>query len=311
MNELLPCNKAGGAGLLDRLGALPGPPYPLVLDTDLGDDVDDVFAIALAAKSPAIDLQAVITAHGDTAWRARLARRVLDECGRADVPVYAGARPNCSGRDAATSQESAHGYAPAVARVESGDGVSVLSEITARQPGRITVCAVGPLTNLAHALTEDPGFAQNAAAMLIMGGQFPAEPKGEYNFNCDPEAARTVLESGADIFLGLVGPTATARIGVVERDALLAAGSALGKSLAGMLDLYLNSRRRTLTPMYDGATLGALIWPELYDWQPSAIAANVSGGRIELEAGALPLPLLCGLRAPEFCERMIATILSN
>ena len=295
----------------ERLGALPGPPYPLVLDTDLGDDVDDVFAIALAAKSPAIDLQAVITAHGDTAWRARLARRVLDECGRADVPVYAGARPNCSRLDLATSQESAHGYAPAVARIESGDGVSVLSEITARQPGRITVCAVGPLTNLAHALADDPGFAQNAAAMLVMGGQFPAEPKGEYNFNCDPEAARTVLESGADIFLGLVGPTATARIGTVERDALLAAGSPLGKSLAGMLDLYLNSRGRTLTPMYDGATLGALIWPELYDWQRSAIAADVSGGRIQLEAGALPLQLLCGLRAPEFCERMMATILSN
>ena len=95
---------------------------PVVLDTDTGDDVDDVFAIALAAKSPRIDLRAVITAYGDTLARARLARRVLDECGRGDVPVYAGGRPNRSALATRTSMESGAGFVPAQASVNPGDG---------------------------------------------------------------------------------------------------------------------------------------------------------------------------------------------
>ncbi len=282
----------------------------MVLDTDTGDDVDDVFAIALAAKSPRIDLRAVITAYGDTAARARLARRVLAECGRDDVPVYAGGRPNRSGLVARTSMQSGAGFVPDQAPIGSGDGVDALLELVNRQPGRLTVCAVGPLTNLAHAIDQDPAFAANASRFLIMGGEFPDGERGEYNFNCDPEAARVVIESGAEIWLGLIGPTRRAQIGVAERDRMRASGLAVGDSLAGMLDRYLQSRRRTVTPMFDGATLGALIWPEIYSWREGSVGAEADESRMRLIEGPHPAQLMQALEADRFCRLMLDVILA-
>ena len=285
-------------------------PVPVVLDTDTGDDVDDVFAIALAARSPRIDLRAVITAHGDTRARGRLARRVLEECGRDDVPVYAGARPNVSGLAAGTSMDSGAGFVPPEAAVEPGDGVDALLELVNRAPGRITVCAVGPLTNLAHAIRQDPAFAGNADRLLIMGGEFPDGPRGEYNFNCDPEAARVVIESGAANWLGLIGPTRRARIGVKESARMRESGLAIGNSLAGMLDQYLAVRGRSRTPMFDGATLGELIWPELYRWRDGRVGAAVQAGRVRLGEGPHPARLMEDLQADRFCRMMLDVILA-
>ncbi len=283
---------------------------PVVLDTDTGDDVDDVFAIALAAVSPRIDLRAVITAHGDTRARARLARRVLEECGREDVPVYAGERPNCSGLAAGTSMDSGAGFVPEAARVEPGDGVDALLELVNGAPGRITVCAVGPLTNLAHAIREDPGFAGNAARLLIMGGEFPDGPRGEYNFNCDPDAARVVIESGAENWLGLIGPTRRAQIGTRESARMRDSGLAIGASLAGMLDQYLRVRDRVRTPMFDGATLGDLIWPELYRWRDGRVGAEVEAGRMRLVEGPNPARFMDDLDPDRFCGLMLDAILA-
>ena len=283
---------------------------PVVLDTDTGDDVDDVFAIALAAVSPRIDLRAVITAHGDTRARARLARRVLEECGRGDVPVFAGERPNFSGLAAGTSMDSGAGFIPDDARVEPGDGVDALLEMVNRAPGQITVCAVGPLTNLAHAIRQDPGFAANAARLLIMGGEFPDGPRGEYNFNCDPDAARVVIESGAETWLGLIGPTRRAQIGTGESARLRESGLAIGASLAGMLDQYLAVRDRVRTPMFDGATLGDLIWPELYSWRDGLVGADVEAGRMRLREGSNPARLMEDLDPDRFCGLMLDAILT-
>jgi inosine-uridine nucleoside N-ribohydrolase len=282
---------------------------PVVLDTDTGDDVDDVFAIALAAVSPRIDLRAVVTAHGDTRARARLARRVLEECGRGDVPVYAGERPNFSGLEAGTPMVSGAGFVPEEARVEPGDGVDVLLQLVNRAPGQITVCAVGPLTNLAHAIRQDPGFAANAARLLIMGGEFPDGPRGEYNFNCDPEAARVVIEAGAETWLGLFGPTRRAQIGTVESARMRESGLPIGASLSGMLDQYLEARERVRTPMFDGATLGELIWPELYSWRDGLVGADVEVGRLRLREGPHPARLMEDLDEDRFCALMLDAIL--
>lgn len=283
---------------------------PLVLDTDTGDDVDDVFAIALAAVSPRIDLRAVVTAHGDTLARARLARRVLEECGRGDVPIFAGGRPNVSGLAAGTSMDSGAGFVPEQAPVEPGDGVDALLELVGGAPGQVTVCAVGPLTNLAHAIRQDAAFASNTARLLIMGGEFPDGPRGEYNFNCDPEAARVVIESGAEIWLGLIGPTRRAQIGTAESARMRDSGLAIGASLAGMLDQYLAVRDRVRTPMFDGATLGCLIWPELYDWRDGRVGADVETGRMRLREGPHPARLMEDLNSGRFCQLMLDAILA-
>ena len=283
---------------------------PVILDTDTGDDVDDVFAIALAAKAEAIDLLAVITAHGDTGLRAKLARRVLDEAGRKDVPVFAGHGINRSDVLATTSMESGKGFVPESAAVGESDGVDVMIELVKQRPGVVVVCAVGPLTNIAEAIRRFPAFAGQVGQLLIMGGRFPDGPQGEWNFNCDPVAACKVVQSDAEIAIGLIGPTRRAQIGFDQAARLRRAGTASGESLAGMLEQYLNGRSRQQTPMFDPATLGALIWPELYSWQRTGIAAELIDARMRLVPGQRSAELMEDIEADEFSRRMMNIILS-
>jgi purine nucleosidase len=70
---------------------VPSAPEKVIIDTDIGDDIDDAFALALALHSPELQILGVTTTFGDTELRAKLARRLLDAAGRQDIPVFAGA----------------------------------------------------------------------------------------------------------------------------------------------------------------------------------------------------------------------------
>jgi hypothetical protein len=72
-------------------------PIPVVLDTDIGDDIDDTFALLMLVRSPELDLRLLVTDFGDTHYRARLAAKLLEAMGRADVPIGIGLRQNEKG----------------------------------------------------------------------------------------------------------------------------------------------------------------------------------------------------------------------
>src|SRR5437868_5274466 len=172
-------------------------PRPIIIDTDPG--TDDAVAILLALAAPELDLLGLAAVAGNAPLVAteRNARAVLELAGRTEVPVYAGCpRPIGGG---AISAEHAHGESglgglelpPPQLALQPGHGVDFLVEALRTSPPRsITVCALGPLTNLAAALIKAPDIAERIGELVVMGGASYAlgntTPCAEFNLHADP-----------------------------------------------------------------------------------------------------------------------------
>ena len=250
----------------------------LILDTDLGDDVDDVFALAYAVRSPRINLCAVTTVLGDTRWRAALALRLLDELGVDDVPVAAGA----AGGEVNTVTLSGDVVVPPGAddpRCDSRSATELIADAIAAAPPPVWLATIGPATNAAILLAERPEVADGLAGIVMMGGRHePAFPR-EHNFGTNPEAAAAVCNSGATVLVGDYVVTCQARL---RRDDLPRVRQApgVGDSLALMLETYFDRRERDWTSMYDPAALALALDETFLSLDPTPMHAEVVDGQV-------------------------------
>jgi purine nucleosidase len=174
----------------------------VIIDTDLGDDIDDAFALALAERSPELRILGVTTAFGDTTLRAQLAVRFLDATGFASVPVAAGV-PTPPKAKFTQASYAADGDKAKILHV---DGPDFLLEQIRKHPGQITLIAIGPETNLGAAIDRDPATFRKLKRIVIMGGSIERGYDGhthadpEWNIFCDIPAARKVFASGVPIY---------------------------------------------------------------------------------------------------------------
>src|SRR5437667_3900789 len=159
---------------------------PILLDTDIGTDIDDAFALALVMRSPELELLGVTTVSGDTAARARLAAKLLWESGLQFVPVAAG-KP---GKPLPQEQTRwADGFSSPQIRQEPA--LDLLKAEIERRPGKITLVAIGPLTNVAELIEREPATASKLKRIAPMGGSIAhgygqaLEPAAEYNIASD------------------------------------------------------------------------------------------------------------------------------
>lgn len=231
----------------------------IILDTDIGTDVDDAMALALALASPELELLGVTTVHGDAPFRARIARRLLALAGREDVPVVAGASlplamplpenfhwmPRLRGHEGVgfleetdlihTANIGASDPEPA-----SGGAARFIVETAARFPGELSLVAIGALTNVARALRLEPRLAGQLRGLTLMGGtvdtdRFPWPPMLETNLNADPLAAEIVFASGLP--LTVVPMEVTTQVFLTPEDrARLRGGSTVVEGLLGMME---------------------------------------------------------------------------
>lgn len=172
---------------------------PTIVDTDIGDDVDDAFALALAAVLPQLRLCGVTTVAGPVEERARLARLVLDAAGMPDVPCVPGSSAMSDGQPgpAKLSHRPLLAGAPPLSPA-SPDAARFICDCALRF-SPLTIIAIGPLTNIAAALRHDPALARRAR-LVAMGGKLGL-PYPDWNIRCDPQAARAVLASGMPVTL--------------------------------------------------------------------------------------------------------------
>ena len=176
-----------------------------ILDTDIGDDIDDAFALALALHSPELHLLGVSTAYGDTELRARLLDRYLGAVGRKDLPIAAGvATPH----DNVFTQAA---YARRARPWKHADAVGYMLGQIRTHPGQITLIAIGPLFNIQAAIERDPVTFAKLKRVVLMGGSIDRgydgkagerrPPDAEWNINRDPAGARALLASGVPVFM--------------------------------------------------------------------------------------------------------------
>jgi inosine-uridine nucleoside N-ribohydrolase len=179
---------------------------PIILDTDIGGDIDDTWALAMMLNSPELDVRMVLSEHGDTLYRARVAARFLHTVGRADVPVGVGiATPHLLLNDWNPQEALVRGY-----DLESypgkvlTDGVGALVDLVMGSSEPITIIAIGPLTNIAAALERQPEIASKSRFVGMAGNLrelFAKEVRvvPEYNVKIDVPASQKVFNAPWDM----------------------------------------------------------------------------------------------------------------
>ena len=172
---------------------------PVVLDTDIGTDIDDTWALAMLLNSPELQLRAVVTSHGDARYRALLAAKFLESAGREDLPVGEGVSDGLLPADRRGQQAWLAGYESAnYDGPYRTDGAQLLVDTVMASPEPVTVLCIGPASTTAAALAMAPEIAVKAKFVGMHGavrrgyGGRP-DPVPEYNVFQDVAAFRSVL----------------------------------------------------------------------------------------------------------------------
>jgi inosine-uridine nucleoside N-ribohydrolase len=168
-------------------------PVPVILDTDICDDIDDTWALALLLQSPELDCKLITTAVGNTVAKAKVVAKFLERVGHADIPIGIGVKQrDGSHRQTAWAQDYDLASYPGTVHK---DGVQALIDTIMNSPTRITLIAVGPLPNVGEALRREPRIAEKADFIGMHGSVYLGyggkdKPDAEYNVRADVEAAR-------------------------------------------------------------------------------------------------------------------------
>jgi purine nucleosidase len=252
-------------------------PRRIIIDTDPG--VDDAVAILLALASPELDVLGLVAVAGNLPLdiTERNARALIELAGRPDIPVFAGC-PGAMSRTPVTA-EHVHGEdglgglalpMPAVAS-RPEHGVDFLIQTLRRAaPNGVTLCALGPLTNIAVALVMAPDIAAGIAEIVLMGGaaRLPGNitPVAEFNIHVDPHAAALVFDSGVPITMAPLEVTAELR-GTPE---CLAAIGRLATRCGGAAARLIGPK----VAMHDPCVIAYLIAPELFQGRDANVAVE-------------------------------------
>ena len=199
------------------LGASAQARIPIILDTDLGDSIDDALALAFALQSPELDVRAVTTVIDDVESKTRLAWKMLGVYNRRDIALAMGAsEPLLDPVLSAPSKEfdvlTRNDIIPDAARRHAA---GLIVETALQSRAKITIVAIGPLTNIALALKTDPRIKGNIERIVIMGGAYFSS-ETEYNVKRDRAAAEIVFRSGVPITA--VGLDVTSQLKLREKD---------------------------------------------------------------------------------------------
>jgi len=175
---------------------------PVILDTDIGSDIDDTWALVMMLKSPELDLKLVVTDTGDTTYRARIVARLLEIAGRTDIPIGIGiARPEAPSSQAPWVEGYELSSYPGTVYE---DGVEAIVETIMGSPEPITLVCIGPVPNIKAALEREPRIAERARFVGMHGSirrgyDGSPQPVAEYNVARDPEACRVVFAAPWDV----------------------------------------------------------------------------------------------------------------
>jgi purine nucleosidase len=257
---------------------------PIIFDTDIGDDIDDALALALALQSPELDVRAVTTVIDDVELRTRLAWKQLGIYGRHDIPLATGASEPLLDRvwnNKSRQYEvltTADTFPPAARK----RAVDLIVETLIDSPVKITLVPVGPLTNIALALKAEPKIKPKIERIVLMGGSF-FPPRAEYNILRDRIAAQIVFSSGVPITAVGLDVTEKCKLEGQDLDRLRAAHNPASQFVVRLIELW-----------QDGKTGH---FPTLHD--PLAVASALRSALIETRRGEIQVetasPLTFGM----------------
>ncbi|MBR2023087.1 MAG: nucleoside hydrolase [Clostridia bacterium] len=221
-----------------------------IIDTDIGDDVDDAFAVMLAAKSP-MDLIGITTVFRNAKQRAQMAQYLLRLIGKENIPVYAGIDkpllqrieyllpPEMIEEEMKKGYYTLPQYMPEMERenIRETDAVDYIIEMAKTYGKQLTLVPIGPFTNIAMAIRKAPEIMSRIKEIRIIGGNY-AEAKPEWNIACDPESAQIVFTSGIPIVAIGIDTTMRCPLSDEQLDKLHNLGSGSATLICNMIEKW-------------------------------------------------------------------------
>jgi purine nucleosidase len=279
--------------LIMASGAQAQPREKIIIDTDIGDDIDDAFALGLALSSPEFEILGVSASFGDTATRAKMLDRMLGELGRGDIPVAMGAPANVN-LNAFTQRRYAQGGQ--FARAGHPGSVDFILDQARKYPGQVTLVAIGPLPNIGAMIDKDPATFRKLKRVVIMGGNIrplldpygaaaPIAPHPEWNIKNDIASAQKLFAAGVPLLVMPLDSTANLKLHEVARTSLFAHGTMLSNILAGLYYEWSAATRSPTPILYDPMTLASLLDPTLCPLTPMHVRVDDAGNTL-VEQGA-------------------------
>jgi inosine-uridine nucleoside N-ribohydrolase len=260
-------------------------PRKVIIDTDIGDDIDDAFAVALALRLPELDIIGFSTAYGETAERARILDRMLTESGHDAIPVAIGpATPVDSAAAAFNLNQRRYGDTARTTRATHPQAIDFILEQIDRYPDQVTLIAIGPLTNVGALIDRSPASFRRLHQVVMMGGFIapvapeygnaaPYGPVPEWNIKLDIRSAQKLLASGVPLTMMPIDSTLHLKLEETRRRQIFTQGSPLTDALT----LLYQQWGGTTPTLFDPMTLAYLVDPTLCPVEAMRIQVDASG----------------------------------
>jgi inosine-uridine nucleoside N-ribohydrolase len=255
-------------------------PIPIIFDTDIGSDIDDALALALALQSPELDVRAVTTVSDDTIGRSRLAWKEMGLYDRHDIPLATGASETLVG-PALTQRVppqfqvlAAEDVLPPAARRRAAD---LIVDTLLDSPRKLTLVPVGPLTNIALALKMEPRIKEKIERIVLMGGAFGLL-RPEYNIRRDYIASSIVFGSGVPITAVGLDVTLRCRLEGADMERLRAAGNDASRLLVRLIELWQAGQQPGQYPtLHDPLAMAVVFRAALVETQLGRVDVETTG----------------------------------
>lgn len=265
----------------------------IIIDTDPG--IDDAMAIFVALQSPEVQVIGITTIYGNvyTTLATRNALHLLEVAGRTDIPVAEGSHVTITKGTKLRIADFVHGvdglgnqnFPPPKGKPIEQSAAAFLVEQASLYPGKVTVVALGPLTNIALATQLDPAFAKNIGQIILLGGAFAVNgnvnPAAEANIFGDPDAADMVFTCGADILAMGINVTHQVVLTDADRETLAMSNGKFAQYLCKILDVYFSYHHDAYSTkgvyLHDPAVLVAAVNPSLFTYMEGVVRVQTNG----------------------------------
>lgn len=255
----------------------------VILDTDIGDDIDDAFALALAVSSPKLQVIGVTTAWGDTDLRARLTERFLKVSGHGDIPVAAGPKTHAS----STFSQARWAQVEPIPAKGFPNAIDFTLNAVRRNPGRITLIAIAPFSNIGALIDRDPATFNQLKRIVLMGGSIhrgygdlgylpDRGPEPEYNVMMDIASSKKLFASGVPIEMMPLDSTQL-KFDETMRDTVFSQATPMTNALLSLYEEWRASTGNATPTLFDAMAVAAAIDSDLCPTRPMDIEIDDKG----------------------------------
>jgi len=248
----------------------------VIIDTDIGGDIDDALAVALALNSPELDIIGITTVFENTLLRAKLAKKLLQIFNRPDIPVIKGVeKPIINDWDRSLIPPQVKAVREEIKIDENINAVDFIVERIMNSEEPVTLITIGPLTNIAGAIIKEPGL-KDKTRIYMMGGMY-SQAFPEWNIYCDPEAGRVVFDSGIPITMVGLDVTLKCKLDKKSLDKIFNFNTERTDFLSELIRIWQEGDESRFPILHDPLAVATLIDPSLVRRESMHIKVETRG----------------------------------